>query len=438
MTALRRAAPCVTGRVRPPGDKSLSHRALLFAALSGESVRLTGLNPGEDVASTAGALAALGVRVQREGGAWTVIGRGGARATESPFRKPGRSIDCGNSGTTMRLLAGVLAACPFRSRLTGDTSLVRRPMSRVAVPLRRMGAKVEGVAGAGAEIMPPLCIQGGALRGGRFSLPVASAQVKSAILLAAHGAEVAVDIVEPGASRDHTERMMDALGLPIRREKGRARLRAGGSLASPSGRVPADPSAGAFLAAAAAALPGSDLWLEGICLNPTRLGFYRVLSRMGARIDMVELRRWCGEPVGNLRVRAGTLHGVRIGGPAIPSLLDEIPVLAVLAAGACRGTTRITGAGELRVKESDRLAGLAEGLGRLGARVTERPAGLIIEGGELHGGTVDSHGDHRLAMAFRVASLLARGRVRILGSSCIRVSDPGFDGRLRRVVRRAK
>jgi len=419
----------IAGTLAPPGDKSLSHRALLLAAIAGGETELDGLNPGADVAATARALRALGVDVRRRAGRWRVAG-GGARA----LRRPRATIDCANSGTTMRLLAGIAAACPFETRLAGDASLSRRPMGRIAEPLIAMGARV-GARRAGDALVPPLRVRGGGLRAIRWTSPVASAQVKSAVLLAALAAGVGATVTEPRRSRDHTERMLRALGARIERVPGGVRLRGRARLRAPDGRVPGDPSAGAFFAALAAALPGSDLVLEDVALNATRLGFYRALARMGARVDVVPRRRWCGEPAGDLRVRPGTLRGIDVGATAVPSLLDEIPVLAVLAAGAAGGRTRIRGAAELRVKESDRLAALADGLARLGADVAERPDGLVVAGGRLHGGTIDARGDHRIAMAFRVADVLADGAVRVRGAGAARVSHPGFEDDLRRLLR---
>ena len=421
------AAPRLRGRFEPPGDKSLSHRALILAALAGGGTELAGLNPGADVESTARALSALGVRIERKGTRWTVEGGGTAA-----LRKARRAIDCGNSGTTMRLLAGVLAGLPFRSTLRGDESLSVRPMGRIARPLRRMGADVQG-RGGGDDVLPPLEIRGGGLRAIRWVFPVASAQVKSAVLLAGLVAGVRAEVVEPHRSRDHTERMLRSLGLTVRRIPGGARLEPGGELRAPGGRVPADPSAGAFFAAAAAALPGSDLTLAGVATNPTRLGFYRALVRMGARVEATPTGRWCGEPIGDLRIRSGRLGGIRIGAASVPSLVDELPVLAVLAAGAATGRTTLTGAAELRVKETDRLAAVAAGLAALGGRCRERPNGLVIEGGTLRGGTVDARGDHRIAMAFRVAGLLATGPVRVRGAGVLRISHPAFDRDLRRL-----
>ena len=424
--------PRIVGRLRPPGDKSLSHRALLLAALAGGRVELEGLNPGRDVAATARALRALGIRVSRRGERWTVSGDGAPA-----FREPQGDLDCGNSGTTMRLLAGVLAACPFEATLSGDRSLSTRPMGRIVDPLRRMGARIEGRV-LDDRVQPPLRIRGGGLRTIRWSQPVASAQVKSAILLAAWVARVPVRVTEPHRSRDHTERMMKALGEDVRRVPGGVALRPRGALRPPQGHVPGDPSQAAFFAAAAAALRGSDLTLDGVCLNATRLGFFRALARMGARVDRVVTGRWCGEPVGTLRVRPGQLRGVRVGAAAIPSLLDELPVLAVLAAGACRGETRVTGAAELRVKESDRLAAITDALERLGADLIERPDGWVIQGGELSGGVVDARGDHRVAMALRIAALLSKGSVRVSPGDAMRVSHPDFDRDLARLRKSAR
>jgi 3-phosphoshikimate 1-carboxyvinyltransferase len=300
-----------------------------------------------------------------------------------------------------------------------------------------MGGRVIGRGGEGG-IVAPLRIRGGTLRPIVHRGRVASAQVKSAVLLAALVAGVRAEVVEPQRSRDHTERMLAALGARARRTRSGARLVPGGKLRAPAGRVPGDPSAGAFFAAAAAALPGSDLRLLDVALNPTRLGFYRALERMGARVERRVARVWCGEPVGSLRIRAGDLRGVTVARSSVPGLLDEIPALAVLAAGAARGVTRIRGAEELRVKESDRIAALAEGLGRLGADVRELADGLVVRGGRLGGGTVDAHDDHRIAMAFRVAGLLADGVVRVRGAASVRISHPGFARDLARVTRRGR
>ncbi|MEZ5065130.1 MAG: 3-phosphoshikimate 1-carboxyvinyltransferase [bacterium] len=425
------ARPGIVGRLVPPGDKSLSHRALILAAIAGGETELTGLNPGADVESTADALRHLGTRIETDGEVWRVTGPGAAG-----FSRPRVALDCGNSGTTLRLLAGVLAGCPFETTLRGDESLSRRPMARVVEPLRALGASVAG-RDEGGRLVAPLRIRGGSLRPGRHESAVASAQVKSAVLLAGLVGGVAVEVTEPMRSRDHTERMLRALGARIEIEGLTVRC-GGGSIAAPRGRVPGDPSAAAFFAAAAAALPRSDLVIEGVSLNPGRLGFYRAIARMGARVEWTREARWCGEPVGRIRVRSGKLAGIRVTARAVPAMIDEIPVLAVLAAGAAKGETRIRGASELRVKESDRLAGLAAGLGNLGGRVEELSDGLVIRGGALHGGGVDALGDHRLAMAFRIAGLLASGAVRVRGADAMRISHPAFDRDLRRLLTGAR
>jgi 3-phosphoshikimate 1-carboxyvinyltransferase len=395
---------------------------LIFAALAEGESEISGLNPGADVESTAGALRDLGVKIARRGNVWRIESAG-----SHALHRSARPIDCGNSGTTMRLLAGVLAACPFESVLIGDESLQRRPMSRIADPLRAMGAVIEGrKLGTGDEIGAPLTIQGGRLRSAAMETPVASAQVKSAILLAAWTARVRAEVTEPQRSRDHTERMMRALGAKIRARGRRVILEAGGELAPLAGAVPGDPSAAAFFAAAAAAIPGSRLVVEDVLLNPTRLGFYRMLAKMGARIAGRRRRMWCGEPAGDLVIQGARLRAFRIGKTTVPALIDEIPMLAILAAAACRGRTSIRGAEELRVKESDRLSALTKGLRTLGATVEEFPDGLSIEGGKLHGGRVDAEGDHRIAMAFRIAAHFASSPVVIRGASAARISHPGF------------
>jgi 3-phosphoshikimate 1-carboxyvinyltransferase len=426
-------SPRIAGRWSPPGDKSLSHRALILAVIAGGRTKLAHANEGADVACTAAALEKLGARITRGRRTWTIESEGSER-----FHTPRGPIDCGNSGTTMRLLAGVLAACPFETKLTGDGSLSRRPMERVARPLRAMGARVSGRKGPGGRTVAPLRIEGGALRGGAFELDVASAQVKSALLLAGWIARVPVTVSEPHRSRDHTECMMRSLGARVRTNGRKVTLQRDGELALPEGTIPGDPSAAAFFAAAAAALPGSDLRIDDCLLNPTRLGFYRLLARIGARVELAPRRTWCGEAAGTIRVRAGALRAFRIGRAAVPSLVDEIPILAVLAAGRCRGTSRITGAEELRVKESDRIAALAEGLRALGTRVEELPDGLVIEGGAFGSGKIDARGDHRIAMAFTVAGLFASGPVVIRGASSAAVSHPSFERDLEALLRRRR
>ncbi|HEY8552790.1 MAG TPA: 3-phosphoshikimate 1-carboxyvinyltransferase, partial [Thermaerobacter sp.] len=393
----------LAGTVRVPGDKSISHRAAMLAAAAGGRVTLEGYAPGRDAASTLACLAALGVDVARPGADRVVIegpGIGGWRAPAGP-------LDAGNSGTTMRLLLGLLATRPFPTTLTGDASLCRRPMGRVVEPLRRMGARIEGRDGGQRA---PLRVQGGALRGIHHDSPVASAQVKSALLLAGLFAEGRTSVREPALSRDHTERMLPLFGVPVQRDGLTVAVEGGRPLRAPAKVVvPGDPSAAAFYLAAAVLCPGGRVVVPGVGVNPTRIGFLEVLEAMGARVRM-RIRDEAaspagdgptgsiGEPVADLIAEASDLRAVAVGGDLIPRLIDEIPILAVLATQA-RGTTRIRDAAELRVKETDRLRALAEELRRLGARVDEHPDGLDVHGPtRLRGAVCDARGDHRMAM----------------------------------------
>lgn len=410
------------GDVRPPGDKSISHRALILAALAEGESRIAGLNPGADVAATTDVLAALGTDIEREDDVVRV--RGGDRA----FVAPGRDLWCANSGTTMRLMSGVLAGQPFRSRLAGDPSLSARPMERVAEPLRRMGARVETVGGHA-----PVTIDGGALRAIEHRTPVASAQIKSAVLLAGLCASGETRVTEPALSRDHTERMLARMGAPIRRSGLTVSIRAA-RLEPIDIRVPGDPSAAAFYVCAALLVPGSRIRIRWVGANPTRTGYLAVLGRMGARIARHEAGDAAGEPVEDLEVSSATLRGTVIAADEIPSLIDEVPILAIAA--ACAETaTEFFGASELRVKETDRLSALAAGLRILGVEVDERPDGLRVAGGGFRrGGRVDARGDHRIAMSFGVAALCAPGPVEIEGSESASVSDPGFGETLARLA----
>lgn len=412
------------GQVRVPGDKSISHRAAILAAMADGTSRIAGFSPSDDCARTVGALRAMGVEMDWEDGTLVVRGRG------CSWREPEGVIDLGNSGTSMRLLAGVLAGVPGFRVLDGDESLRRRPMGRVVYPLREMGARIDGRQDGN---LAPLAVRGAGLEGRAFTLEVASAQVKSCLLLAGLLASGETWVEEPLATRDHTERMFPLAGLTVRR-RGRAVGVVGP--ARPRGfevRVPGDPSAAAFLVVAACLVPGSRVVLPGVGVNALRTGFLRVLSRMGARIELTagapvaapgEAER--GEPVADLEARYSPLLATDIGPEEVPSLIDELPVLAV-AACAARGVTRVRGAAELRVKESDRLAAVAEELRRLGARITELPDGWVIEGPcRLRGGTVSSRGDHRLAMAWAVAGLAADAPVQVTGAEAVAVSYPGF------------
>jgi len=434
-------------RVRVPGDKSVSHRALLFAALAEGESRLEGVLPGADCQSTAAALRAMGVDVPdlpADGAPFTVRGVG-----TSGLRAPDVPLDCGNSGTTARLLLGVLAGAGVPATLTGDASLLSRPMRRVTGPLEAMGARFreEGV----LDRLPIRVLGEGEFRGGRWVLPVASAQVKSAMLLAGLLSGRPMEVEEPGLSRDHTERMLRAMGVPVRTARagvGRddrwtASIEAGPHPLAPlSLRVPGDPSSAAFLVALAAmGGAGKGLRIEGVGLNPTRTGFLDVFRRMGVDLEVIPDGDpaagvagdilGVGEPTGTLVVRPSRLRATEVGGAEIPSLIDELPLVAVLAARA-RGVTRIRDAAELRVKESDRIAVTAQNLRALGVTVREYPDGMDVEGTEAPlAGRAPAHHDHRIAMAFGVLGATPGSRVEVDDPAMVEVSFPGFWERLR-------
>jgi 3-phosphoshikimate 1-carboxyvinyltransferase len=420
MTAAR-AQPArrpVRGVASVPGDKSISHRAALIAAVAEGSSLVRGFSPAGDCASTLKVLRALGVVVRRHGDAVTVTGR-----EEFPVHRT--PLNCGRSGTTMRLLAGILAGRQGRFELTGHEQLLRRPIERVAAPLRSMGATVR----TGPDGRPPLTIEGGSLSGIDYVLPVPSAQVKSALLLAGLRADGETAVTEPVPTRDHTERLLAATGIGLHR-----------SPPSPSGHritvhpgvpasfdllVPGDPSSAAARIAAAALVPGSDLLLRGVGLNPTRTGFLEVLERMGNPVSVENLSGGT-EPGGDLRIRHGLLQGVRIQGQEVPGVIDELPLIGLLATQA-DGVTEVRGAGELRVKESDRIAGLVAGLRALGAEAEELPDGFVVRGPtRLTGGRCDATTDHRLAMTFSLAGLVATGPVAVDGLEYVDDSFPGF------------
>jgi 3-phosphoshikimate 1-carboxyvinyltransferase len=409
------AAP-LRGRLRVPGDKSISHRALLFAALAGGDSTIRGLAGGDDVRATAAVIAALGVRCDVAADGLVVHG-GGADG----LREPADVLDCANSGTTMRTIAGVLAARPFLAVLTGDASLRTRPMGRIVVPLRAMGARIDGRDDGDHA---PLVVRGGPLVGMTHTVTVASAQVKTALVLAGLQAEGATEVVSPGPSRDHTERMLAALGAPVEHDGLRVRVRAGSPRAFELD-VPGDPSSAAFWCVAATVTPGSDLTIESVGLNPTRIGFVDVLRRMGASIDAVPTGEQQGEPVGDLHVRAAPLVATNVGGDEISLVQDEVPVLAVAAAFA-DGVSEITDAAELRVKESDRIATVEALLTALGVGVETSADGLAIRGGRPRAGRVESHGDHRIALAGAVAGHALDGATAVTGFGAASVSYPEF------------
>ena len=406
------------GEVLVPGDKSVSHRAIMLAALADGISRIEGFLEGEDTRATAAAFADMGVRIETPSASQRIVHGVGMEGLTAP-RAP---IDCGNAGTGMRLLAGLLAGQRFDSVLVGDESLSRRPMRRIIEPLTRMGAQVRAQSGD----LPPLHIGGcRTLRGMLHTPAVASAQVKSAILLAGLYAEGRTEVEEVHPTRDYSERMLGAFGWPIEFGPGWARLDGGHRLAAIDIVVPADFSSAAFLLVAASIIPGSDLILRSVGINPRRTGLLSVLRLMGA--DIVELNRQGqgDEAVADLRVRHAALLGIDVPEAFVADMIDEFPIFFI-AAAAASGTTRISGAAELRVKESDRIAAMARGLESLGIGVTELADGAVIEGGVLGAGRIDSAGDHRIAMSFAVAGQIATGPVRIDDCANVATSFPGF------------
>ncbi|HYJ86268.1 MAG TPA: 3-phosphoshikimate 1-carboxyvinyltransferase [Pyrinomonadaceae bacterium] len=424
----------ITGRVSVPGDKSISHRAALIAALASQSSQISNFSSSRDCASTLTCLQALGVTIEREGDDVLIEGVGNGR-----FVAPTAPLDCGNSGSTMRMIAGILAGQEFTSTLTGDDSLRSRPMARIVEPLERMGARV-----IAENEKPPLRIEGRQpLSAIRYQLPVASAQVKSCVLLAALNAHGRTEVVEPVGfkTRDHTERMLKWFGVPVENGDDIAASCAVVGPASFSGRevrVPGDFSSAAFLIAAAALLPGSELEIENLGLNPTRTRFLHALRSAGAGLEVVGEWEDCNEPVGTVSVRGTWQPGPwkEVGGPMVASLIDELPLLAVVGTQVPGGLV-IRDAAELRTKESDRIAATVSNLRAMGALVEKYDDGLAVEGPvTLQGATLNAYGDHRIAMAFTVAALIARGDSEILGSDCVEISFPGFFERIESMVER--
>jgi 3-phosphoshikimate 1-carboxyvinyltransferase len=408
----------LVGEARVPGDKSISHRAALLAAVARGSTEIDGFLEAEDCLATIAAVRALGADVLRTGaGTYRVTGAG-----RRGLREPANVIDCGNSGTTARLLLGLLAGQPFWSMLTGDDSLRRRPMGRVAAPLRTMGATVVGRADS---TQLPLAVRGAErVQAITYESPVASAQVKSAILLAGLTADAPVRVTEPAPSRDHSERMLRDFGARVD-TVGTTVTLTPGELTAARVRVPGDISSAAFLLVAGLVVPDTMVTVRGVGVNPTRTGLLDVIEAMGGKIEWSEMTEGA-EPTATLTVRASGLTGVTIEGPTIPRLIDEIPVLAVLAATA-QGVTEVRGAAELRVKESDRIAAIARELGKMGVNVEERPDGFRLEGPQhFRGARVQSGGDHRMAMALAVAGLVADGPTIVEDTACIATSFPAF------------
>lgn len=408
----------VVGCVRVPGDKSISHRAVMFGALANGTTEVEGFLPGADTLATLAAFEQLGVKIERISDDKLIIHGVGLQG----LTEPERPLDMGNSGTGMRLMAGILAAQPFSSTLIGDHSLSGRPMGRVINPLAQMGAQIESADGQ----RPPLKFSPvAALKTIDYQLPMASAQVKSCVLIAGLFADGVTRVTEPAPTRDHSERMLRGFGYQVTTEGSQVSLSGGGQLSGCCIQVPGDISSATFPMIAALITPGSELLIERVGINPTRDGVLRILAKMGARIEQSNLREEGGELVADLRVFGSDLKGIHIDGDLVALAIDEIPALAVAAACA-EGTTTISDAAELRVKESDRITSTVSGLKLLGVDAQERADGMVIRGSTMHGGQVDAAGDHRLAMAFAVASLRAEGGVEILDCDNVVTSFPNF------------
>jgi 3-phosphoshikimate 1-carboxyvinyltransferase len=419
-TVTFRASPGgrLRGEVRVPGDKSISHRSIMLGALAEGVTRVTGFLEAEDCLATMNAFRAMGVTIEGpEQGRVTTHGVG-----LHGLKPPSAPLYLGNSGTSMRLLSGLLAGQPFDTVLTGDASLTRRPMKRVTEPLRGMGAVIETSPTGTA----PLHIKGGAkLKGIHYDMPVASAQVKSCLLLAGLYADGETSVTEPAPTRDHTERMLNGFGYPVQRDGQRIVIRSGGSLKAGDIDVPSDISSAAFFMVGAAIAEDADVTLRHVGMNPTRTGVIHILRAMGADLEILNERTIGGEPVADIRVRSSRLKGIDIPEEWVPLAIDEFPVLFVAAACA-EGETRLTGAEELRVKESDRIQVMADGLQILGVNAVPTTDGMIVHPGSMQGGTVDSHGDHRIAMAFAIASLRASGPIVIRDCENVNTSFPSF------------
>jgi len=407
----------VSGTLCVPGDKSISHRALLLAAIAEGPSTVTGFLPGEDCLATMQALRQMGVPIEQlDATTLRISGRG-----RDGFRAPDQPLDLGNSGTAMRLFTGLLCGMGIDTRLVGDASLMRRPMERVAAPLRQMGANIVTCDGK-----PPLDITGEQrLHGIDFRMPVASAQVKSAVLLAGLFANGPTRVTEPAVTRDHTERMLRSFGQAITHSGAQVTLEPGAGLVGTAIEVPGDLSSAAFFLLAGALSAGGELSIENVGLNPTRTGILQIFKLMGANIEICEHRGAAGEPIGTLVVRPGDLVGIEVPPELVPLAIDEFP-LVFIAAALARGRTVISGAGELRHKESDRIGVMVAGLAALGVEVEELPDGAVINGGALQSGEIDSGGDHRVAMAFAIAGMAAEGPVTIRDTANVATSLPGF------------
>jgi 3-phosphoshikimate 1-carboxyvinyltransferase len=415
----------VAGTIRVPGDKSISHRSLILSSLADGESTVRGILDSEDIRSTASVLRELGVQIPPLSETMRIRGLG-----LRGLRQPRGALDCGNSGTTTRLMAGVVAAHPFSARFVGDASLSRRPMKRIAEPLSYMGAQFDFEHGDGL----PMMVRGVDLRSVDWDTGGSSAQVKSAILLAGLASAVEVRVTEKSLSRDHTERMLRAAGVDVENDRNQVCLRPAAHLKPLAITVPADPSSAAFFIALAALATSGELTLTDVCLNPTRTGFFQALRRMGAQIEETRTMASAGEDIGAVRVEPTELRGTQITAEQVPAIIDELPLLACVAAGA-GVELEIRGAAELRVKESDRISAVVENLLAVGARAEELPDGLrVVAGKRPLAGTIDAHRDHRIAMAFGILSAATGNRIEVLDRDCVAVSYPGFWEDLRRVA----
>ncbi len=418
LTYIVQPGGALRGRIRVPGDKSISHRSIMLGSIAEGTTEITGFLEGEDNLATLNAFRAMGVQIEGPvDGSVSVHGVG-----LHGLHKPAEPLYLGNSGTSMRLLTGLLSGQAFDVEMTGDASLSKRPMRRVTVPLAQMGAEVETQDNG----TPPLKVKGGAkLKGIDYTMPVASAQVKSCLLLAGLYAEGRTCVTEPAPTRDHTERLLTGFGYPVYRSGSTACVEPGGTLRGTRIDVPADISSAAFFMVGASIAPGSEVLLEHVGINPTRVGIINILRLMGADITLMNEREVGGEPVADIRVRAAQLKGIRIPEDQVPLAIDEFPALFIAAACA-EGETVLTGAEELRVKESDRIQVMADGLTTLGIDARPTPDGIVIRGGQLGSGEVHSHDDHRIAMSFTMAALRASGPITIHNCATVNTSFPGF------------
>ncbi|MBQ6442689.1 MAG: 3-phosphoshikimate 1-carboxyvinyltransferase [Lachnospiraceae bacterium] len=405
------------GTVTVPGDKSISHRTVMLGAISEGITEAEGFLPGEDCLSTIRCFRQMGIEITQEDTRVIIHGKG-----LHGLSAPGGMLDVGNSGTTMRLMSGILAGQPFQSMLDGDESIRKRPMGRVITPLREMGAAIEGT---GEKMTAPLTVEGQRLHGISYTSPVASAQVKSCVLLAGLYAEGTTTVTEPTRSRDHTERMLTAFGADLLVDGNSVSVQPEPKLSGQKLQVPGDISSAAYFIAAGLLVPGAEILIKNVGINPTRDGILQVACAMGGNVELISEREVSGEPVADLLVKSSLLHGTEVSGHMIPTLIDEIPVIAVMAACA-EGTTVIRDAAELRVKETDRIATVTENLQVLGIQAEAMPDGMVIHGGQFAGGTVNSFLDHRIAMAFAVAGLIAKSPVTIRDAECVNISYPSF------------